>query len=139
MPRQRESLEQQAFIQWCDLRSDARCIFAIPNGGLRTKAQAGILKAEGVRPGVPDLMLPKARGGASGLFIEMKWGDGRETKEQAQRIAELVGDGYACIVAWGAEAAIEYTKLYLEGRLGPGMYRIKVSGHAERGARRTAA
>lgn len=125
MPSHRESLEQRAFIQWCDLHPVARRIFAIPNGGVRTKLQGALLKAEGVRPGIPDLMLPVVRGGASGLFVEMKWDTGKESKDQALRISELVAEGYACLVAWGAEAAIEYTKLYIAGELGPGMYRVK--------------
>lgn len=31
--------------------------FAVPNGGLRNNAVAGKLKAEGVKPGVPDILI----------------------------------------------------------------------------------
>jgi hypothetical protein len=117
----------------------ARRIFAIPNGGLRTKIQGAILKAEGVRPGVPDLMLPVARGGACGLFVEMKYGDGRVSREQAHRVDELVKDGYACLVAWGAGAAIEYTQMYIDGQLGPGLYIVKPSGRSAPVPQRTEA
>jgi hypothetical protein len=117
----------------------ARRIFAIPNGGLRTKIQGAILKAEGVRPGIPDLMLPVARGGAYGLFVEMKWGDGRTSQDQARRIDELVQEGYACLVAWGASAAIEHTQLYIDGQLGPGMYLVKQSARYAPSPRRTEA
>lgn len=63
-------------------------MFAIPNGGLRHKATAGNLKAEGVKAGVPDIMLPvpqrittskgypvagyEQAAQVCGLFIEMK-------------------------------------------------------------------
>ena len=47
-------------------------MFAIPNGGERNKATAARLKAEGVKPGVSDILLPVGRGGYFGLFIEMK-------------------------------------------------------------------
>jgi hypothetical protein len=60
-----------------------RLMFAIPNGGLRHKAEANKLKAEGVKSGVPDIFLPVAvrsknslghydEGYWHGLFIEMK-------------------------------------------------------------------
>jgi endo-beta-N-acetylglucosaminidase D len=47
-------------------------LFAIPNGGDRNIAVAGNLKAEGVKSGVADLLLPVARYGYHGFFIEMK-------------------------------------------------------------------
>jgi hypothetical protein len=125
MPRHRESLEQQAFVQWCRLHPDARRIFAIPNGGKRSKIEAAIMQGEGVTPGVPDTMLPLPRGGAHGLFIEMKAPDGRETKEQRERVAELSEAGYAAVFAYGASCAIEATRVYLEGLLPPGQYRFK--------------
>lgn len=60
-----------------------RRLHAVPNGGLRSKATAGRLKAEGVKSGVPDLFLPAAyftsagplrRDGPlyHGCYIEMK-------------------------------------------------------------------
>ena len=52
-------------------------LFAIANGGARHPAVAGKLKAEGVKPGVPDLLLAIGRelangNWSNGLFIEMK-------------------------------------------------------------------
>ena len=59
-----EHLHQKALFEWADRMEGAwpelRLMYAIPNGGLRTKAQAGKLKAEGVKPGVPDIHLPVA-------------------------------------------------------------------------------
>lgn len=122
MPRHRESLEQQAFVQWCRLHPVAKKLFAIPNGGARRPAEAAILKGEGVAPGVPDTMLPVARCGAHGLFVEMKAPNGRESKEQREKIDELVADGYACVVAYDAECAIEATRSYLSSCLPAGRY-----------------
>lgn len=47
-------------------------LFAVPNGGGRSKAQAGKLKAEGVLSGVSDLILLKPNESYHALLIEMK-------------------------------------------------------------------
>lgn len=112
---------QKAYFQWAKLHPEARCAFAIPNGGGRSKAQAGVLKAEGVRPGVLDTMLPKVRGGAAGLWIEFKSKDGRVTKEQKEELARLAADGYAVAVCRDAAVAVSLTQDYLAGRIGPGL------------------
>lgn len=108
----------------------ARKVFAVPNGGRRSKIEASIMKGEGVRPGVPDLILPVARGGAHGFFLEMKAGDGRLSPQQLDRIAQLVDDGYCCVSAWGADAAIEMTKRYIAGSLPPDHYITRRSSPA---------
>ena len=64
-------------------------LFAIPNGGYalagdaRQRAMvAAKLRAEGMRPGVPDMCLPVARAGFSSLFIEHKSEEGTVKPEQ---------------------------------------------------------
>ena len=52
---------------------------SIPNGGKRDKATAGKLKAEGLQPGAPDLLI-LWRGRTIGL--ELKTGRGRLSSEQ---------------------------------------------------------
>lgn len=121
----RESLEQRAFVQWCRYHPIARVIFAIPNGGRRSKIEASILKAEGVRPGVPDLFLPVARCNAHGLFVEMKAEDGRESKDQTEYADQLASNGYAVVFAWMVDAAILGTEQYLAGTMPAGVWRIK--------------
>lgn len=74
---------QASIIQECDLRANQNAdygkIFAIPNGGDRDIRVAVKLKAEGVRRGVPDLMLLAKRHGYSGLVIELKVGTNRQS------------------------------------------------------------
>lgn len=123
--RHPESLEQQAFVQWCDLHPQAKRIFAIPNGGKRSKIEAAIMRGEGVRAGVPDLMLPVPVGAAHGLFVEMKSKEGRVTPSQRERAEQLASDGYVCIVAYSADIAITATKLYLTGGLPVGAHDLK--------------
>lgn len=115
--RSLESQHQRALVRWCRLHPVARLIYAIPNGGGRSKAQAGILKAEGVLAGVPDLHLPVARAACHSLYIEMKAGDGRLSPEQGKLIAELQAQGHAIVVAWDWEVAKGWIERYLDGQV----------------------
>lgn len=109
-----ESLEQQALISWARLqRSDARHLFAIPNGGLRNKITGARLKKEGVTTGIPDLFLPVPRCGLAGLFIEMKAERGRMTPAQRQWLAILTSLGYAVSVCHGWDVARVVIEEYL--------------------------
>ena len=63
MNRPEEKL-QRAAVQYLKLTLPSPWIFfAVPNGGARSKAEAGIFKALGVKAGVPDLIVfgPEAR------------------------------------------------------------------------------
>ena len=90
-------------------------LFAIPNGGHRHKAVAAKLKAEGVRPGVPDLCLPVARGLHHGLYIELKTLKPKRnpTTEQDWWLKELANQGYATFCCRGHKAAISVIQDYL--------------------------
>lgn len=79
--------------------------FAIPNGGKRDAREAMRLKAEGVRPGIPDIFIPAARGKYHGLFIEMKSPKGKVSEYQENMLVLLNSFGYLAIVAYGWEDA----------------------------------
>lgn len=103
LPIPTEHEEQVAFVTWFRRSYPDIRIIAIPNGGHRHPKTAADLKAEGVLPGVPDLFVP-----AWHLWIEMKRRKrGYLSDEQKDWIAYLYGAGYNCIVAHGAEDAIE--------------------------------
>jgi VRR-NUC domain len=125
LQRSNEHAEQSAFIQWARTHDSACRIFAVPNGGHRSKFTAVKLKAEGVRPGVPDLMLPLPRGGSAGLFIEMKYGRNNLTAEQKRETQQLANDGYVVVIAWTAPDAIRMTHAYLAGRMPPQVFIAK--------------
>lgn len=115
-----EHEEQVMLIQYCDLMSrsnaDYGLIFAVPNGGDRNIVTAGKLKAEGVKPGVPDLFLPVPRGIYSGLFIEMKRRKGgRVSREQISWISALISRGYKVVVCRGFDEARDALEAYMEG------------------------
>lgn len=80
-------------------------LFAIPNGGKRGPIEAKILKGEGVKPGVWDLLLPVARQGYHGLWLEMKTDDGRVSDDQAAWGARMRLAGYATRVCYGWDEA----------------------------------
>ena len=71
----KEGEEQATLFSWARMQSgrwpELALMFHVPNGGKRNKKEAGRFKAEGVKSGVPDIMLPVARGGCHGLFIEL--------------------------------------------------------------------
>lgn len=115
--KETEHLHQAALLAWCAVNAHnlpgLEWIFAIPNGGKRPMPVARKLKAEGVKPGVPDLMLPVPRRGYHGLFIEMKSEVGRVQKEQQAWLDALALQGYRSCVCRGVDQAIEAITWYL--------------------------
>jgi hypothetical protein len=121
LPAPPESAEQIALFQWAALQEGAypelSLLYHVPNGGKRYAATARRLKAEGVKPGVPDLCLPVARGGFHGLYIELKRVRGNKaTDKQTSWLEALTRQGYRAAVCFGWEAAAEAIKQYLRLR-----------------------
>ncbi len=111
--------EQVALIQWWALVHHRfgvaeRLLFAIPNAGAGSqKGQAGKMKAEGVRQGIPDLFLSVPRGGHHGLYIEMKRRTKKPRPEQFTMLATLNEQGYMAIWCDSAELAMGEITEYL--------------------------
>jgi hypothetical protein len=96
-----EHEEQRQVVMWFRQTYRPMRIFAIPNGGMRSKATAAKLKVEGVSPGIPDLFIPELK-----LWIEMKRiKGGRLSPEQKDWINYLASVGYVCFICAGAEDA----------------------------------
>lgn len=97
-----EHCEQSAVVSWFRIAYPylRYVFFAIPNGGARLKVTAQLLKAEGLLPGVPDLMLAVPRGGHHGLFIEMKSPGGAVSPNQVTVQQELSSMGYKVAVCY---------------------------------------
>lgn len=94
-------------------------LFAIPNGGWRKKAVAKKLKAEGVKPGVHDYLLPVPRQGFAGLFVELKSLDGHGSKEQREFAVFVRSQGYRAEFAKGGAEAWRIISEYLGIRTKP--------------------
>lgn len=109
----KEAQEQTQFFKDCASIKGCEFMFHVPNGGSRNLIEAVNLKKQGVRAGVPDIFLPVARGKYHGLFIELKVGDGKPTKEQKRYIKYLNEEGYAAVVCYGRETAVRTVLKYL--------------------------
>lgn len=116
-----ESQEQQLLFEWAALSAgrwpELALMYHIPNGGSRSKSEAGRFRAEGVKAGVPDICLPAARGGYHGLYIELKRvKGGRVSPAQQGWIAALRDQGYCACVCKGWDDAAYVVKKYLENK-----------------------
>jgi len=121
-----EHAEQVALFEWQERMltrvPEIMNLFAVPNGaklpffkdsnGKRVCVQAQFLKAEGLKPGVPDLFLAYPNDRFHWFFMEMKAGTNKLTIEQIDWIERLSTAGYFCGVYWSwvdaANAILEY-------------------------------
>jgi hypothetical protein len=128
-----EHQEQAALVTWWGHYAGVRCfdhrlLFAIPNGSILAgdvrmrSIQSRRLKAEGVRPGMSDLMLAIPRGLLHGLFIEMKRSDWTPPKtgksyvhhaNQVSVIQALRQKRYRAEICAGFDAAKQFIEEYL--------------------------
>ena len=108
------------------LRKNKILHFAIPNGGQRHKKTARDLKAEGVVPGVPDLMIAVPNRHYHALFIEMKrrpktlksskksYSGITVSDNQKVWLQYLNHNNYKAVVCYGADEAIDVIEEYME-------------------------
>ena len=115
---QREAMEQEALFAWAAIKANRypvlELLYHIPNGGTRNRIEAANLKRQGVKAGIPDIHLPVAKGKFHGLYIELKAGTNKPTKEQNKWIFNLRKQGYAAEVCVGWLQAAEIIEKYLE-------------------------
>ena len=124
--REEEHNIQAACVRWFNLQwpQYRGLLFAVPNGGARSKATAGKLKAEGVVPGVADLILlvPKCvkahddegwYNTIHALCIEMKTAKGRQSPEQTEWQAKVEAHGYKYAVCHSLDEFMDVVNGYL--------------------------
>lgn len=92
-----------------------RLLFAVPNGGERNVIVASKMKAEGVKSGVPDYLLPVRSGDYIGLAVELKTRTGRIKPAQTQWIEDLRAQGWRAEVCRGWEPSWALIHEYVEG------------------------
>ena len=114
---QPEAKIQQAVFEWIEWHSGKhpllRFAFHSPNGGSRNLIEARHLKAGGVKPGVPDLLLPVPCGQYQGLAIEFKAGRNKTTDAQDFWLNGLAKSGYLTGVARSVDEAISLIRQFL--------------------------
>ena len=97
-----ESGHQEALFSWAAYRTEImpelQYMYHVPNGG---------------KAGVPDIMLPAARAGYHGLYIELKAGENTTTKKQKEWLEYLRQQGYYTAVCYGWQPAAQLIEQYL--------------------------
>ena len=105
-----ERQHQVALFSWANAQEAAhpelRLLYASTNGahlGGNRRYTGWRMKQEGMKPGVPDVCLPVARGSCHGLYIELKNDKpkGVLSPEQRAWIAALADEGYLAEVCYG--------------------------------------
>ena len=120
-----EEREQARFIKWThrpDVRELApalRWMFHCPNGGKRDAITGGQMRALGVKPGVPDLLMPVVSGPDCGLALEFKSATGRMGPEQDEWADHLKANGWLVLMVRSADAARAAVMHYLDVELPP--------------------
>ena len=107
-----EHLEQVKLINWFREAYPIlkKCLWAIPNGGMRHIRTAIKLKQEGALSGVSDLFLMVPKNNKHGMFIEMKSKNGKLQDSQKEFMSIAKAMGYEVVVCYSfneAKTAIE--------------------------------
>jgi len=116
--RRREQEFQIALVRLLNvaLTPETR-FFHVPNGGYRTKAEGGILKAMGVKPGMFDLVfLHRLNFGdisvCCAFGLELKSADGDLDENQREVHADLAQLGMPIGVAHTIDEALEQLRMW---------------------------
>lgn len=120
LPCPTEDAEQKNLITWAEVAAsrypELRLLYHVPNsgGGPQHINYSRKLKAMGLKSGVPDLVLPVARQGFHGLYLELKRRAGGDVSEAQRRWHfELRQEDYRVEVCRGADAARDVLIDYL--------------------------
>jgi len=103
----------------------------VPNGGRRTRTEAGVLKALGTTPGVSDLLIWLPGGGH--FQIELKAGTGKLSAHQSAWISRMTDMGVTVHVIRSLDAL--ETLLRAEGVPPIGTLAVAISADVQEGAR----
>ena len=108
LPPPTEADEQKMLAQWLDMRGLLWC--HVPNGGHRNIITATKLKAQGVKAGVPDILIftppPKCRE-CVGTAVELKRTVGsRPTPAQREWLGALDECGWLVLIGRGCDDTI---------------------------------
>ena len=97
-----ESQLQIECVNWFRQNYPNKIIYAIPNGGSRNVIEAVKMKREGILKGIPE-----SSNGFHSLYIEMKFGKNKPSKEQLEVFKELRLKGNFVRVCWTKKEFVE--------------------------------
>ncbi|WP_163371058.1 VRR-NUC domain-containing protein [Endozoicomonas acroporae] len=114
----REGAQQTLFFYWLRFSHPEiyQHTFHVPNGGRRDGRTGAKLKREGVKAGVPDIVVAYPQGHWSALFIEFKAARPHSASvsvEQKAWLERLSKAGYLAVVCRGVEEAKKAIEDYL--------------------------
>lgn len=122
--RSEESKIQQACVRWMRLQHKNIVISSFPNQGVRSRANASRMKAEGLTAGCPDLIIfslgsDKDKDGNiidtfGALLIEMKTDKGVLSVAQKEIHQKLRNAGYKVAVCRSFDEFKQTVEAYLE-------------------------
>lgn len=114
-PRSLEHSLQSRCVRWFRLTfpNMRHNLFAVPNGGYRTKTTAALMKAEGQLSGVADLILLKRKGKCGALLLEAKVKGNYQSDNQKLWQSLIEADGYEYRIFHTLEEFIEIVTEYL--------------------------
>lgn len=115
-PRNLEHQLQSRCIRWFRMAHPTmrHNLFAVPNGGYRTKTTAALLKAEGQLSGVADLILLKRKGKCGALLLEAKVKGNYQSANQKLWQEMIEADGYIYKIFRSLEEFVEIVENYLK-------------------------
>lgn len=117
LKRSSEQAEQEVLFEWLEIMArsfpELKTAIHIPNEGKRSISNAMALKRAGLRRGAPDVFIPVPNEHYHGLFIEMKYGKNKPTKEQKEYLNAVSNLGYKTAVCYSADKAIKIVTDYL--------------------------
>lgn len=102
--------EQIKLAEYLDMKGYLWC--HVPNGGKRDAKTGSKMKRQGVKPGVPDVLIfDIPRYNWNGIAIELKRSNGRPSdvrETQKKWLGELESRDWIIRVAFGADDAIDF-------------------------------
>lgn len=112
-----ETEEQKIVMRWARVMQSRypalENLYHVPNEAKRSKTTASVLKAMGLRAGVPDLILDYPAGAYHGCRIELKHGSNKPSTAQVDWLNRLQKVGYFVAVCYESEAAIKVLEKYV--------------------------
>jgi hypothetical protein len=95
-----------------------RWLMHVPNGGLRSRGEAGKMRAMGVRKGVVDWILPfpSPTGRYTGLAIEVKSDRGTVSDEQQDFLDDSAAAGWLTAVVRSSDEFVKVVEQWIRDR-----------------------